>query len=104
MGDRRVSDVGSWPVDPAYEPRGGALDLTHRDAAWGGLRIVVVGLGLSGFAAADALLERGAHVSVVSRDRTPAMEERAKILQVLGAEVHFGEDHMAAPPAGTGWS
>ena len=29
--------------------------LTHRDADWSGLRVVVAGLGVSGFAAADAL-------------------------------------------------
>ena len=39
--------------------------LTHRDARWAGLRVLVTGLGVSGFAAADALLERGAHVLVV---------------------------------------
>ena len=48
-------------LDP-YEPRPG---LTHRDADWSGLRVVVAGLGISGFAAADALLERGAHVTIV---------------------------------------
>lgn len=89
------------PNEPSYEPRGGTLDLTHRDAQWAGLQIVVVGLGLSGFAAADALLERDAVVTVVSRDRTPAMEERAKILEVLGGTVVFGAEHMVAPPAGT---
>ena len=35
-------------------------DLTDRDADWAGLRVLVAGLGVSGFAAADALLERGA--------------------------------------------
>ena len=90
-----------WPVDPAYEPLGGARDLTHRDADWSGLSIVVLGLGLSGFAAADALLERGADVLVLARDRTPAAAERAQILEVLGAEVRFGDEHQQAPPEGT---
>ena len=49
--------------DPAYEPRRG---LTHRDADWSGLRVLVVGLGVSGFAAADAL------PSVERRWRCPA--------------------------------
>ncbi len=48
---------------------GGTTDrvagLTHRDAGWAGLRVLVAGLGVSGFAAADALLERGAEVTVV---------------------------------------
>ena len=60
--------------DPAYEPRPG---LTHRDADWSGLRVLVVGLGVSGFAAADALAERGAAVTAVSRDVTDVITERA---------------------------
>ena len=44
------------PIDPSYEPRGGDRDLTHRDADWSGLDIVVMGLGVSGYAAADALV------------------------------------------------
>ncbi len=45
-----------------YEPRPG---LTCREADWGGAAGRGGGLGISGFAAADALLERGAHVTVV---------------------------------------
>ncbi|TWE13242.1 UDP-N-acetylmuramoyl-L-alanine--D-glutamate ligase [Rudaeicoccus suwonensis] len=95
------ADGELWPVDPAYEPQGGLRRLTHRDADWSGLQVVVVGLGLSGFAAADALLERGAAVTVVSRDSTPLMLERAQILQVLDATVIFGDDVPDAPPPGT---
>jgi len=84
-----------------YEPDGGRRNLTHQDADWSGLRVVVVGLGLSGFAAADALLERDAMVTVVSRDRSAAMEERARILDILGARVLFGDEAPAAPPDGT---
>ncbi|MDE9366485.1 UDP-N-acetylmuramoyl-L-alanine--D-glutamate ligase [Luteipulveratus sp. YIM 133132] len=80
-----------WPVDPSYEPLGGARDLTHRDADWSGLGVLVVGLGVSGFAAADALLERGARVTVVSPDTNPAIAERAQVLEVLGARVVAGE-------------
>ena len=48
-------------LPPAGAP-GGRLDgLTHADADWSGLQIVVTGLGVSGFAAADALLERGVY-------------------------------------------
>ena len=36
-------------VDPSYEPRNGSRDLTHRDADWSSLRVVVAGLGISGF-------------------------------------------------------
>ncbi|WP_279402893.1 hypothetical protein [Arthrobacter sp. JCM 19049] len=35
-------------------------ELTSWDANWKGLRVVVAGLGLSGFSAADTLIELGA--------------------------------------------
>ena len=84
--------------DPAYEPREG---LTHRDADWSGLRVLVVGLGVSGFAAADALAERGAVVTAVSRDTTPAITERATILEILDVDVRIGPEHVVTPPEGT---
>ncbi|MGG5257588.1 UDP-N-acetylmuramoyl-L-alanine--D-glutamate ligase [Phycicoccus avicenniae] len=75
--------------------------LTHRDAEWAGLRVLVAGLGVSGFAAADALLERGAQVVVVDgaepADGSP-MSERARILDILGAVLRYGEDAVAALP------
>ena len=81
-----------------YEPRPG---LTHRDADWSGLRVLVLGLGVSGFAAADALLERGAVVAATSPDVTEAITERARILDILGATLHLGEEALAEPPEGT---
>ena len=76
---------------------GGTTDrvagLTHRDADWAGLRALVTGLGVSGFAAADALLERGAEVTVVdATDPAPGsvMAERARILDLLGARLRHG--------------
>lgn len=96
-----MSENDLWQLDPSYEPLGGTRNLTHRDADWSGLNILVVGLGLSGFAAADALLERGAKVHVVSRDSSDVMVERAKILEVLGASVAFGPEHMTAAPKDT---
>lgn len=75
--------------------------LTHRDADWSGLRVVVTGLGVSGFAAADALLEHGAEVRVVDgrapEPETP-MAERARILEVLGAELLLGDGSETALP------
>lgn len=77
--------------------------LTHRDADWAGLHVVVAGLGVSGFAAADALLERGAHVLVVDGS-TPAegsaMAERARILDILGATLRLEPDAADALPEG----
>ena len=65
---------------------GRTATLTHRDADWRGLRVLVAGLGISGFAAADALLERGAHVVVVDAgapSENIALGERARILDIL---------------------
>jgi UDP-N-acetylmuramoylalanine--D-glutamate ligase len=84
--------------DPLYEPREG---LTHRDADWSGIHVLVVGLGVSGFAAADALADRGAHVVAVSRDETEAIRERATILEILDVDVRLGPEHVVEPPAGT---
>ncbi len=84
---------------------GGTTDrvagLTHRDADWAGLRVLVTGLGVSGFAAADALLERGAEVTVVdATDPAPGsvMSERARILDILGARLQHGPDAVATLP------
>ncbi|MCA0437177.1 MAG: UDP-N-acetylmuramoyl-L-alanine--D-glutamate ligase [Austwickia sp.] len=79
-----------------YEPRPG---LTCREADWSGLRVLVTGLGVSGFAAADALLERGAHVVVVdAATEGAALTERAKILAMLDADVRLGPEHVRALP------
>jgi UDP-N-acetylmuramoylalanine--D-glutamate ligase len=75
-------------------------NLTHRDADWSGLRILVTGLGVSGFAAADALSERGAIVSVVSADATAPIQERAQILQILDVDVRLGPEHLLDVPEG----
>ncbi len=86
--------------DLSYEPRHGSRHLTHRDADWAGLRILVAGLGISGFAAADALSERGALVTAVSADATPAIGERARILEILDVDVRLGPEHLVDVPEG----
>ena len=74
--------------------------LTHRDADWAGLRVVVTGLGISGFAAADALLERGAQVIVVDAGNgSTEQSERARILGILDADVRLGPEHVTDLPA-----
>ncbi len=75
--------------------------LTHRDADWAGLRVVVAGLGVSGFAAADALLERGAEVTVVDAAEPTegsTVGERARILDILGAVLLLGPDAVTGMP------
>ena len=65
---------------------------------WAGRRVVVAGIGVSGFAAADALVERGAQV-VVADERSGRVErEREAVLTTLGAQVRLGEGATAALP------
>ena len=77
--------------------------LDHRDAAWQGLRVVVTGLGVSGFAAADALLARGAFVTVLDGGSdAPIQAERAKVLDILGARIRIGTEHVNTWPQDIG--
>jgi len=70
----------------------GALTSWHAD--WVGLRVGVLGLGVTGFAAADVLVELGADVLVVCSD---ADEKRANILAVLGVPLVV-DSELVAPP------
>ena len=72
--------------------------LTHRDADWAGLRVLVTGLGVSGFAAADALLERGVDVVGIDSGDSEALTERCRILEILGARLHLGQDAARIDP------
>jgi UDP-N-acetylmuramoylalanine--D-glutamate ligase len=63
--------------------------LTSWHADWRGLRVVVLGLGVTGFAAADTLAELGCAVLVVAAS---ASEERARLLEVIGAELEVAAD------------
>ncbi len=58
---------------------------------WSGLHVVVAGIGVSGFAAVDALLERGAHVVAVDDGQGASLAERGQILGTLGAHLLLGE-------------
>ncbi len=65
---------------------------------WSGVRAVVAGFGVSGFAAADNLTHLGA--SVVALDESPAgKEEKAQLLGVLGADIRLGSGSTAELPA-----
>ncbi len=60
-----------------------------RDSDWSGVSVVVAGIGVSGFAAADALLGLGATVTVV--DGKAGDTDRAAVLENLGATVRLGD-------------
>ena len=69
-------------------------DLTSWHDDWSGLRVLVLGLGVTGFAVADTLAELGARVLVVAREPD---EERARILQVIGVDLLTLDDDLGAP-------
>jgi UDP-N-acetylmuramoylalanine--D-glutamate ligase len=58
--------------------------LTSWHSDWSGLRVAVLGLGMTGFAAADTLVELGATVLVAA---SRASGEYADLLDVIGAEL-----------------
>lgn len=78
----------------------GRLDgLTSWDADWAGLRVVVTGIGVSGFAAADTLIELGARVVVVDSATTETARSKADTLKIVGAaDVLLGEDAVETVP------
>lgn len=58
--------------------------------AWAQQHVTVLGLGVAGYAVADALMQRGASVTVL--DSGSPQPERVDILRALGAEVHTESD------------
>ena len=85
------------------------LDAVHPDGAQpfdpSGLTVVVTGGGLSGFAAADALAERGARVILVDGADPASSEslmERMHVLEILGVDVRIGPEHVAGLPGPSG--
>jgi UDP-N-acetylmuramoylalanine--D-glutamate ligase len=85
-----------------------AADLTavHPDGADpfdpSGLTVLVTGGGVSGFAAADALVERGARVLLVDGadpGASPALMERMHVLEILGVDVRIGPEHVTGLPS-----
>ena len=59
--------------------------LTSWESDWAGLRVVVAGLGISGFSAADTLIELGARVVVVDGNDNEVTRGKADTLKIVGA-------------------
>ena len=75
------------------------LDSLGRHDAWDGVRAVVAGFGVSGFAAADNLTHLGAQVIALDESEGDAeREEKATLLGVLGADVRLGRGTTAVLP------
>ncbi len=95
--------MGGTAVNGSPETTPSATDrlngLTSWDADWSGLRVVVTGIGVSGFSAADTLIELGAKVVVVDAATTPKAKAQADTLKIVGAvDVLLGEDAVSALP------
>ena len=74
------------------------LETADRGAPWEALTICVAGLGVSGFAAADALLRLGSSVVVVDSREGGLVAQRAQVLELLGADVRLGESSSTVLP------
>jgi len=68
-----------------------------RSVSWTGAEVVIAGLGVSGYAAADALLDRGAHVTVLDESDDAEQVERAGRLVSRGASVRLGVPPVLPP-------
>jgi UDP-N-acetylmuramoylalanine--D-glutamate ligase len=69
-----------------------------RHGDWDGLRVVVLGIGVSGFAAADNLNHLGARVTVLAEGATDEQRDKAGLLEVLGVTVRIGRGATAELP------
>ncbi|MFP5283049.1 MAG: UDP-N-acetylmuramoyl-L-alanine--D-glutamate ligase [Actinomycetes bacterium] len=84
------------------------LSTADGTSPWPQARVVVAGVGVSGFAAADGLLEFGAQVTVLDDAASDANREKAALLETLGAAVRLGPGSTAEVPSAdlvitTGW-
>ena len=80
-------------------PDAGWLETADRSSPWRDIHAVVAGLGVSGFAAADALQHLGAAVTVVADSDDDASRERATLLEILGVTVRLGDGATGRLPA-----
>jgi UDP-N-acetylmuramoylalanine--D-glutamate ligase len=69
-----------------------------RESSWEGVRAVVGGLGVSGFAAADTLQHLGADVIALDDGDDDGLREKATLLEILGVDVRLGPGSTAGLP------
>lgn len=68
--------------------------LTSWHADWSGLRVAVLGVGVTGFSVADTLVELGSDVLVVAGT---ASDEHVQLLDVIGARLELHPDEATVP-------
>jgi UDP-N-acetylmuramoylalanine--D-glutamate ligase len=61
-----------------------------RETSWEGVRALVTGFGVSGYAAADTLQHLGASVTAVDDSDDEGLHEKATIMETLGVDVRLG--------------
>jgi len=74
------------------------LDRLGRRDSWEGVRAVVAGLGVSGFAAADNLTHLGASVTALDESAEGQRADKGTLLEILGATVRLGAGSTATLP------
>ena len=74
------------------------VDALGRRDPWAGVRAVVAGMGVSGFAAADNLTHLGATVTALDESDAGDRGEKATLLEILGATVRLGPGSTATLP------
>jgi UDP-N-acetylmuramoylalanine--D-glutamate ligase len=85
--------VGPFVTPNVYSNRN--VDDLNRRSAWPEWAVTVAGIGIAGFACADALMQLGARVTVIDSGDGEKQRERAELLRMLGARVHLDHDGMA---------
>ncbi|WP_439936323.1 UDP-N-acetylmuramoyl-L-alanine--D-glutamate ligase [Nocardia sp. N13] len=74
------------------------IEALGRTSDWSGVRVVVAGFGVSGYAAADNLLFLGARVTALDEATSEAKAEKAELLETLGATVRLEPGATAVLP------
>ena len=77
------------------------IESLGRTSDWSGVRVVVAGFGVSGFAAADNLLFLGAQVTALDEATSEEKAEKAGLLETLGATIRLEPGATAVLPDGT---
>lgn len=67
------------------------VDNLQRNSDWSSVSAGVLGLGIAGYACADSLTFLGASVIAVDEGLNPSLEEKKKLLELLGASVILGQ-------------
>jgi UDP-N-acetylmuramoylalanine--D-glutamate ligase len=67
------------------------IDELRRGSDWSAVHVAVAGIGVAGSAAAAALLELGARVTVIDAGEGPRQQQRAAGLAARGAAVRLGD-------------